>query len=274
MTSHFDPGQSILTRFFEGADSTEMVCQLRISAQDRIAYISFISGKDHYEGPDLAFLMNDLGHCTQDLGAMHMVAEIEHKHPLLEDLKSLGFVVSAWQDIWKLNQQATNPEILERVAEWCPLPEVDWWQAKQLLQSIIPPISQITDLPQRHLTRFWVCHNEENIIAVADVRYGPQGIWIQPTFTPEVTHVPDLICNLSKSLPARLTRPIFLSVRSYQSWLFRSIEMMNVEYIGHQAILVKHLVGLIKELTPIESFQLHKAKPKPSHSVLPSHPIS
>jgi len=82
--------------------------------------------------------------------------------------------------------------------------------------------------------------------------------------------VSDLVADLMSSLPVRLSRPLYLSIRSYQSWLFRSIEMMNAEYIGHQAILVKHLAGHIKGLSPVELLQLEKAKAKPSHPVVSS----
>jgi hypothetical protein len=272
MVSHFDPGQSILTRLYQGAQGTETICQLRVASQDQLAYLSFLGGDDQNDEGNLAIIFDDLGHVTQQLGGMHIIAEIDHKHPLLENMKSSGFCVSAWQDIWMLNPQPLYSNNLGLTIECCPLAEVDWWQALQFLQSIIPPISQITDLPHRHHSRFWVCHQAERIIAFADVRHGPRGIWIQPTFAPEVSRVPDLINDLVNCLTARLSRPVFLSVRSYQSWLFRSIEQMNAEYVGHQAILVKHLVGFVKEFSHAELLKLDKRKVKPSHSVIPSHP--
>lgn len=270
MTSHFDPGQSILTRLYQEKRGIEIICQLRISAQDQLAYLSFLAGSGQIQDADLSIIINDLGKIAQQQGAMHLVAEVDQKHPLLEKFKSSGFGVCAWQDIWKLNRQTAYPENSEQKPEWCPLAEIDWWQAVQLLHSIIPPISQITDLPQRYNSRFWVCHHAEDIIAFADLRHGPQGIWIQPIFVPEVTRVPDLLCDLMNNLPARLSRPVYLSIRSYQSWLFRSIEFMNAEYLCHQAILVKHLVGFIKEFSPVELFQLDKGKVKPSHPVIPT----
>lgn len=273
MASHFDPGQSIITRLYQHKSGSETICQLRLSTQDQIAHLTFIGGDEQIEEGDLASIVNDLGLSTQQLGAMHLVAEVDHKQPLLEMFKSSGFGVSAWQDLWKLDQQPPYANDSEQNAEWCPLAEIDWWQAVQLLQSIIPPISQTTDLPHRHHSRYWVCHRAENIIAFADVRHGPRGIWIQPTFAPEVSRVPDLLCALVNELPARLSRPIFLSVRSYQSWLFRSIEQMNVEYLGHQAILVKHLVGFAKEFSHADLLRLEKRKVKPSRPVVPSHPV-
>ncbi len=151
--------------------------------------------------------------------------------------------------------------------------EVDWWQACQLLQAVTPPISQMTDLPTRYLSRFWVCHKDTRIIAFTDVRYGPQGIWIQPIFDPEVSHCPDLLCDLINSLPTRLTRPIYLSVRSYQSWLFHSIELLGANYVGHQAIMVKHMGAIISEFSTSELLQLEKRKVKPSNPVLPARSV-
>jgi len=273
MVSQIDPRQSVVTRLYQSG-KLNIICQLRHSSQERFAVLSFLSSTGIIQPEDLAIILDDMRQCTQDLGAMHLVAEVDHKQPLLESMKAWGFAVSAWQDIWKLEQPGITAETLEQTVEWCPLAEVDWWQAVQLLQSIIPPISQATDLPLRHRSRFWVCHQAERIIAFADIHNGPQGIWIQPTFDPGVSHVSDLVVDLTSSLPARLSRPLYLSIRSYQSWLFRSIEMMNAEYIGHQAILVKHLAGHIKEVSPIELLQLEKAKIKPSHTAVPSRSVS
>ncbi len=269
VASQFDPRQSFVTRLYQQG-KLDIICQLRHVSQERVASLSFLSCNGEIRDDDLAIILDDMRQCTQNLGAMHLVSEVDHKQPILESMKSWGFMVSAWQDIWKLERQSPPPDTQERAAEWCPLAEVDWWQAAQLLQSVIPPISQATDLPLRHRSRFWVCHQAERIIAFADVRHGPQGIWIQPTFEPGVTHVSDLVADLMSSLPVRLSRPLYLSIRSYQSWLFRSIEMMNAEYIGHQAILVKHLAGHIKGLSPVELLQLEKAKAKPSHPVVSS----
>jgi hypothetical protein len=273
MAAQFDPRQTILTRYYDGGERA-FLCQLRLTSQERLAALTFLAGRSDFQDEDLAVILDDMRQCTQGLGALHLVAEVDHKLPLLESMKSWGFGVNAWQDIWKLDHQAPSPENKELHAEWCPLPEVDWWQAVHLLQSVIPPLSQITDLPPRYRSRFWVCHQADRIIAFADVRHGPQGIWIQPTFDPEVSRVSDLVADLVNSLPARLSRPVYLSIRSYQSWLFRSIELMDVEYIGHQAILVKHLAGHIMEFSPSDLLQLKKHKIKPSHPVIPSQPAN
>jgi hypothetical protein len=269
MASQFDPRQIILTRLYQQGD-TERICQIRVTSQEQLATLTVLGGNSEILEEDLSVILDDIKQNAQNLGALHLVAEVEHKQSLLEIMKAWGFGVSAWQDIWKLAQQAPNPDYLENKPEWCPLAEVDWWQAVQFLQSIIPPISQVTDLPLRYRSRFWVCHQAERIIAFADVHHGPHGIWVQPTFDPEVSRVSDLVSDLVNNLPARLSRPIYLSIRSYQSWLFRSIELMNAEYIDHQAILIKHLVGYIKEFSTAELLRFDKRKTKPSHSVIPT----
>jgi hypothetical protein len=270
MTAQFDPRQSVLSRLYQDED-LERICQLRISSNEQLAKLSFLSANSIIRNQDLSIILDDMRQCAQNFGALHLIAEVDHKQPLLESMKAWGFGVCAWQDIWKLERPIRTSDPLENKIEWCPLAEVDWWQTSQLLQSIIPPISQTTDLPLRHRSRFWVCHHADRIIAFADIRQGPQGIWIQPTFDPEISRVPDLICELVNVMPARLSRPLYLSIRSYQSWLFRSIELMNAEYLGHQAILVKHLVGYIKEFSPAELLRFDKTGVKPSHTVIPSH---
>ncbi|MGB8253120.1 MAG: hypothetical protein WCF08_07870 [Anaerolineaceae bacterium] len=270
MASQFDPTQTIYTILYKRDDGGEFIGQVRVLSQAKISYLTLLGGNEEINPNDLAFIIKDLTIRVQRMGSIHLVAEVDHKHPLLEKMKASGFGVSAWQDIWQFTHQPDFRQETDLPGEWCPLAEVDWWQAYQLLQAVTPPISQMTDLPTRYLSRFWVCHKDTRIIAFADIRYGPQGIWIQPAFDPEVSHCPDLLCDLIHCLPARLSRPVYLSVRSYQSWLFRSIELLGAEYVAHQAILVKHLAGYIKEFSTSELLRLEKRKVKPSNPVLPS----
>lgn len=271
--SQFDPTQTILTTLYKGTDEVELISQVRVLSKAKIAYLTLLGGNKDIQQDELLFVLKDLALRTQQLGALHIVAEIDHKHPLLEMMKVSGFRVSAWQDIWRVNNQPAYELAKVQSDEWCPLAEVDWWQASQLLQAVTPPLSQITDLPTHYLSRYWVCHQKERIIAFADIRYGPQGVWIQPIFDPEVSHCTDLLLGLIHSLPTRLSRPVYLSVRSYQSWLFRDIELMGTDYVAHQAILVKHLVGFVKEFSTSELLQLTKRKAKPSNPILPSRPV-
>ncbi|MBN2258256.1 MAG: hypothetical protein JW704_10605 [Anaerolineaceae bacterium] len=269
MASQFDPGQTILTLLYQQGEGMETIAQVRATSQEQLGYLTLLGGSAVIQENTLAVILGDMVERTQRLGVMHLIAEVDHKHPLLEKMKFCGFTVSAWQDIWKLGDQVSNSSSLESAGEWCPLAEVDWWQVTQLLQANIPPISQITDLPARFRSRFWVCHKAERIIAFADVRSGPHGIWIHPLFDPEVSRVGDLLCDLTQCLPARLSRPMYLSIRSYQSWLFRSIEMMNADYNSHQAILVKHLASYVKEFKTTELMQIDKRKAKPSQPITP-----
>jgi hypothetical protein len=270
MASQFDPTQVIHTILYKRDDGQEYVSQIRVLSQAKRSYLTLLGGSEEIPSKDLAFIIKDMALRSQQMDAFHLVAEVDHKHPLLEDLKTCGFCVSAWQDIWQFSHPPESNHELNQLGEWCPLAEIDWWQVCQLLQSVTPPISQMIDLPTRYLSRYWICHKDTRIIAFADIRYGPQGIWIQPTFDPEVSHCPDLLCDLIHSLPARFTRPLYLSVRSYQSWLFRSIELLGADYVAHQAILVKHLGGYIKEFSTSEILHIEKRKAKPSNPVFPT----
>lgn len=270
MASQFDPAQAVHTILFQRDDGVEYIGQVRILSHAKRSYLTLLGGNEEIIPEDLSLIVKDLTARSQRMGAVHLVAEVDHKHPLLEKMKACGFGISAWQDIWQFPHPQDLRTGKNQLGEWCPLAEVDWWQACQLLHAVTPPISQMIDLPTRYLSRYWVCHKETRIIAFADIRYGPQGIWIQPTFDPEVSHCPDLLSDLIHSLPGRLTRPIFLSIRSYQSWLFRSIELLGADYVAHQAILVKHLGSYVIEYSPSELIHLEKRKVKPSNPVAPS----
>ena len=52
-----------------------------------------------------------------------------------------------------------------------------------------------------------------------------------------------LVRDLLQNLPDRASRPVYLCVRSYQSWLEAAIEELGAEPGPRQAVMVKHLAA-------------------------------
>jgi hypothetical protein len=58
-----------------------------------------------------------------------------------------------------------------------------------------------------------------------------------------------LIKVLAGVLPNQSSRPVYLAVRSYQSWLENGLRKIGAEAAPRQALLVKHLIA--RQRSPI-----------------------
>jgi hypothetical protein len=93
-----------------------------------------------------------------------------------------------------------------------------------------------------------VYFEEDELLAYAEVRYGQRGIWVHPFIHPTTEDVAERLKDLLHNLPNRHSRTIYLCVRSYQSWIERSLEDMDIEVGPTQAVMVKHL-AIAKKVT-------------------------
>lgn len=84
-------------------------------------------------------------------------------------------------------------------------------------------------------------------MAYIEMQSGPHGIWMQPFIHPDMDNVPGRLANLLENLVFRRSRPVYLCVRSYQSWLESAIEELGAEAGPCQVVMVKRLAVSIKE---------------------------
>jgi hypothetical protein len=64
---------------------------------------------------------------------------------------------------------------------------------------------------------------------------------MQPFIHPDIQGETRLLADLLANLPNRHGRPIYLCIRSYQSWLENSLEDLQASAGPTQSVLVKHL---------------------------------
>jgi hypothetical protein len=114
-----------------------------------------------------------------------------------------------------------------------------------LYQNLVPPLVQSAEpLPNRRLRGLAYRQNGE-IMAYVEGIYGQHGLFLHPLVHPDLTEYSELVRSLMQSLP-RLGRPVYLAVRSYQSWLENGLADLSphAQASPRQALLVKHLAKL------------------------------
>ena len=111
---------------------------------------------------------------------------------------------------------------------------------RSLFNNVIPGlIRQVEPFPAEGL-RGLVYREREELLAYVELKYGLRGIWVQPFVHPDAEEVAGWLIDLLQ-LPHRFSRPVYLCIRSYQSWLEPALEELGAEAGPRQAVMVKHL---------------------------------
>jgi hypothetical protein len=97
-----------------------------------------------------------------------------------------------------------------------------------------------------------------------NVTYGVRGIVLTPLIHPEATDVALKLNSLLNQLPDRRGRPVYLCVRSYQAWLESALEDLGARAAPRQAVMVKHLVRMVKDEQTVRATQPAGVSVQPS----------
>lgn len=238
--SAFTPATGIFTYlcFDKEHDAEPLLGQVTHSQGEQLAHLTYLA-------PDISFDSNAihslLEHIVLDIGergAFHMMAEVEEKTEVFDILRRAGFALYIRQRIWCLNGES---ESKPSASKWYEVSQKDTIAVRSLYNTLVPAlVQQVESLPANQMNGL-VYYQDGELLAYAEIRYGQRGIWVQPFIHPDMEEVSDQIKELLQSLPNRHARPVYLCVRSYQTWLEHALEGMQAECGATQAVMVKHL---------------------------------
>jgi hypothetical protein len=200
--------------------------------------IAFLAPKKGIKNPKTQGLIEHLAKQAGKRGAFHLLAEIDELAPAFEVLRKAGFGIYARQRIWKiLETQNVNNE----TTKWQPIKDGDMIAVQTLFHNVVPGlVGQIESSPKKHLQGL-VCLKGKDVIGYVDLRYGYQGIWAQPFIHPDVENIDEILGTMTCGIPDRRSRPIYICVRSYQSWLEPALGELDSLPSPLQAVMVKRL---------------------------------
>jgi hypothetical protein len=171
-------------------------------------------------------------------GAFHIQAEVEERLEALVPLRNVGFAIYARQRIWQLSE--SSPSEVEPLA--CRLcKDLDVPGVRSLYSDLVPGLVQQVEPPPRSGSRNLVYYQDGMLLAYLELRYGPFGIWVQPFVHPDAENSVNRLILSLQNLPNRHSRPVYVCVRSYQSWLESLLEEMGAKSSSSQALMVRHL---------------------------------
>ena len=109
---------------------------------------------------------------------------------------------------------------------------------------------------------------DSNVTGYAEVIHGREGLWVQPFIHPETQNVPGLLMELLNTICKKCNTTIYICVRSYQAWIESALEELPVLASPRQALMVRHLAIMEKELNPVRIPAFEQTRVKPTAPVV------
>jgi len=202
------------------------------------ARLSFLAPDDAIEQPEVTALSEYIVTQMGTFGVYHILADVDESNHAFPLLHRAGFAIYARQRIWRLDG---GPAGETDDTPWRSSRLRDVINVRSLYCNVVPGlVQQVEPLPQKDLKGVVYYHNGE-LLAFIDLKYGRKGIWVQPFVHPDAQGFDRHLVYLLHNLPSRRERPLYICVRSYQSWLENAVEAMGAQPGPQQAVLVRHL---------------------------------
>lgn len=204
----------------------------------KLLYLAPASNLDHAALPDL---VEHLVVHAGEWGAFHVIAEIDERSDAFPALRQAGFSVYAWQRMWDVSNLNSTMDVSRN---WTRVRSANRPALQSLYHQIVPQLLHPVE-PLSKTPRGLIC--DSDVKCYVNLASGPQGIVLTPLVHPETTDVEVKLASLLHCIPERRGRPVYLSIRSYQTWLEPALEDLGAQAGPRQAVMVKHLARLIKE---------------------------
>ncbi len=212
--------------------------QLNHPAEMPTGRIAFLAPERAIKNTGARALLEHLAKHAGKRGAFHLIAEVDELVPAFEVLRQAGFGIFARQRIWKISG---FPQTKNRSFKWRVVRDKHIIPVQTLFHNIVPGlVGQVEALPSRNLQGI-VCFKDGELICYVELKYGYHGIWAQPFIHPDVENTDDHLTSMVANIPDRRSRPVYICVRSYQSWLEPALCEMDSQSSPLQAVMVKRL---------------------------------
>lgn len=220
--------------------SPALIGQVSAHGSDGVARLTFLMPTAAAEMPSLPALMDELVRRAAAHGALALVATVDEDSALFEGLRRCGFAIYGWQRIWRL--AAPLPSLAD-LGAWLPVTALDEFAIRSLYQALTPPLVQRAEPFEGRSLTGMVYQQGGEILAYMEAVFGPRGISLYPLFHPDVRDPARVLHAYLNTLHFSLGRPVYLTVRSYQSWLEGALQSLQAEMVRQQVLLVRHMAA-------------------------------
>jgi len=256
LLSYVNPTRHIYSAIANG-EKDSVLGGIIHTRDETFAKLYYLAPSSQLEHPYLPDLIENLAEQAGTWGAFHVLAEVDESNDAFVALRRSGFSVYAWQRMWDVSDVAAPTS----VSSWMRVQSVHVPSVQNLYHQIVPPLLHPVE-PQPKAAVGWMCN--EGAKCYVSVSQGAHGIVLTPLIHPDATNVSEKLSTLLSSLPDRRTRPVYICVRSYQAWIEPVLEDLGAKAAGRQAVMVKHLVHMVKDATTVRATQPSGVSVQPS----------
>lgn len=240
LLSYLVPSMGIYTSVGRngGDNSASVFGQIIHLPGSQLAHLTFLTPDSELESERISGLLDHFAVIASERGAFRMLADVDERTQAYEALRRSNFAIYTRQRIWKLDQL---PSRLNNHSGWRPATDRDLISIRSLYNNLVPGlVQQVEPFGSQNTRGHLFCEGGE-LVAYVEVKYGHRGIWVQPFVHPDAEDFGEWFTDFFHNLPYRRSRPVYLCIRSYQSWLEPTIEDLGAEAGPRQAVMVKHL---------------------------------
>lgn len=246
LLSYFTAAGGIYT--YRGREDTNsrrvLLGQAALKPGGQSAHLTFIAPDTALDSPCLPGLLEPLMVELGEHGVFNLLADVEEENTAFEALRKAGFAIYARQRIWQLTGEPLFEPLETR---WKNGTSSDILGVRSLYNNLVPGLVQQVEPPPTNRLRGLTYKEKDEVLVYLELKYGPAGIWMQPFVHPNTTSVANRLAYLVQHLPNRRGRPVYICVRSYQSWLESAVEDIGADAGPRQAVLVKRLAVMQKQ---------------------------
>ena len=253
----------------QGRGSPPLIGQVMHSAGSQLAQLTFLAPREALISEEdplaVAVLLDHLASQVGERGAHRLLADVDEGPPAFEALRRVSFAIYARQRIWRLQRAKTGGG---NSSNWQVTSERDLIPVRSLYNNIVPGlVQQVEPFPAERLNGL-IYRQGDDLLAYVELKYGPRGIWAQPFVHPDAEEIAPCLVDLFQNLPYRRSRPVYVCIRSYQSWLEMALEDLGAEAGPRQAVMVKHLAVPLKAARPFALPALEGGRPEISAPIV------
>lgn len=228
---------------FGAHDGQALIGQVMHKAQAPIAHCTFLAPRSALDSPMLAELLEQLLVRVGARGAQALLADIEESGQAFSALRQSGFSSYARQRVWQISRAArreTTP------SSWRPVFDRDELAVHLLRNSLMPGQVQQIEGDNFGKLEGYVYYLRDELQAYVEVKRGPRGVWLQPFFHLDAEPVDQMLADLVAKLHPRPSRPLYVSLRSYQDWLEAPLQDLGARPGPYQAAMARRTVVPLK----------------------------